>query len=170
MVIKTFFTADQHWGHNNIIRLQDRPFTTIEEMNECMINAWNKVVDVLDIVYHLGDMFFKTNQKFMNETLLRLNGQKRLIKGNHDKDKFIDKDWFQQHFIWIRDYWEIEHEGRLIVLSHYPFESWKNSYRGAWHLHGHCHGNLQKKENRLDIGVDSVGITPIEINNIKDLI
>lgn len=165
---KIYFTADHHWGHNNIIKLQDRPFTSIDEMNECMINAWNEAVDVLDEVYHLGDIFFKTNKRFMEETLIRLNGQKYLIKGNHDKQ--IEKPWFEKYFNWIKDYHEITYQDRLIVLCHYPFESWKNSYHGAWHLHGHCHGNLQKKKNRLDVGVDSVGIIPIEITQIKGLI
>ena len=77
-----FFTADTHFGHTNILKLCNRPFDSIEEMNEAMISNWNDRVKGTDTVYIVGDMFFRCEDA---ETVLkRLRGKKRLIVGNHD--------------------------------------------------------------------------------------
>ena len=167
---KVFFTADHHFGHKNIIGFTGRPFLSLDDMNEGMIKAWNLKVDVLDDVYHLGDFGVKISKVKLNEILVRLNGQKYLIKGNHDKDKYDDV--YKKHFIWTKFYHQLHAStnGRLIVLSHYPIESWNGMNRGAWHLHGHCHGKLKPKAGRLDVGVDVHAFLPIEVDKLKNLI
>ena len=80
-----YYTSDLHLCHENIIRLCNRPYKTIEEMNEDLINRWNKKVKPNDVVYVLGDFFFKQqDSKYVSSVLKRLNGEKILIKGNHD--------------------------------------------------------------------------------------
>jgi len=165
---KIFFTADHHFGHKNIIKLADRPFLSLDEMDETMITKWNLSVDVLDDVYHLGDFGFKTPKRKLNEILIRLNGQKYLIKGNHDKDKL--DGFYKEHFHWIKHYQDLDIDGKRIILFHYPIQSWGGMHRGAWHLHGHCHGKLTPKAGRLDVGVDAHKFKPIEINELKNLI
>lgn len=78
----TFFTSDQHFGHFNIIRLCSRPFGTVEEMDEALLSKWNAKVKADDIVYILGDLFFRAAK--IEPILKALNGRKHLIVGNHD--------------------------------------------------------------------------------------
>lgn len=57
-----YYTADQHFGHSNIIRFCERPFSTVEEMDEVLINNWNETVSDNDIVYILGDLVFRSDK------------------------------------------------------------------------------------------------------------
>ena len=81
--MKTFIVSDTHFNHKNIINLCNRPFSSVEEMNESIIKNWNSVVSKDDIVYHLGDFGFG-NKTVISNFVSRLNGRIRLIKGNHD--------------------------------------------------------------------------------------
>lgn len=78
----TFFTSDTHFGHANIIRLCNRPFEDVNEMNEKLIENWNKVVPENGTVFHLGDFAFG-GSGLWNKVLDQLNGQIYLIMGNH---------------------------------------------------------------------------------------
>ena len=77
-----YFTADTHFGHENVIRFCSRPFSCAAEMDEALIENWNSRVKGNDTVYVLGDMFFRSVN--FEEILKRLKGKKRLIVGNHD--------------------------------------------------------------------------------------
>lgn len=78
-----FYISDTHFDHKNIIAFDDRPFQTVEEMNSALIVNWNKAVSSSDVVYILGD-FHWGKAKEWPEILEQLNGQKELIRGNHD--------------------------------------------------------------------------------------
>ena len=99
MKTNIFFTADHHFGHANIIKFTERPFTSLEEMNEELIKRWNEKVSTKDEVYHLGDLSLG-NADFTKEVLDRLNGKIYLIKGNHDKSTLS----YPKRFEWIKDY------------------------------------------------------------------
>ena len=79
-----FFTSDLHLGHENCIRLCNRPFSSIEEMDETLIENWNRKITGKDTVYILGDLIYRS-QKPPEEYLRRLRGKKHLILGNHDR-------------------------------------------------------------------------------------
>ena len=79
-----FFTSDSHFCHSNIIKFCDRPFKDVEEMNEILIDNWNKTVGPNDIIYHLGDFCFAGSAEW-HSILGRLNGRIHLILGNHDE-------------------------------------------------------------------------------------
>ena len=81
--IKIFITSDNHFNHKNIIKYCDRPFDSVEEMNEAMIERWNETVSKDDVVLHLGD-FCKGNVWMIKQIRERLNGTIILIIGNHD--------------------------------------------------------------------------------------
>ena len=88
-----FLISDTNFGHSNILTFKNadgtlmRPgFEDVNDMDETIIHNWNKVVGAKDKVYHLGDVGFK-NFTVLSETLVRLNGEKVLIKGNHDNLK-----------------------------------------------------------------------------------
>lgn len=91
-----YFTADQHFGHANIIKHCNRPFGTVAEMDEYLLEQWNNCVDVNDTVSIIGDLFFR-NTVSADDYLHKLHGKKHLIKGNHDKD-WMKKTDLEKHF------------------------------------------------------------------------
>ena len=136
---KKFYISDWHYGHKNVLGFDNRPFTSIEQMNEELIRRWNSVVSDGDLVYILGDMFWCT-PKMATPVMEQLNGQKILVKGNHDRwhDSKFDK-----LFVKIDEYMEIEDEGRKLVLCHYPIPCFKNHFYGWIHLYGHVHNSFE---------------------------
>jgi calcineurin-like phosphoesterase family protein len=169
-----YFTADTHFGHTNIIKYCNRPFKTIEEHNEVLINNWNKVVKPNDIIYHLGDFCFKSNGPV--NYLKRLNGQIYFIWGNHDAQmhKYFNKygtSAFSRHVYFIGDMSEITIGDQDIILNHYSMRVWNKSHYGSWHLYGHSHGQLPDDPHSLslDVGVDCHNYTPISFEYITEL-
>lgn len=142
--MKTFFTSDLHFGHHNIIAFDGRPFDSIDEMDSELIRRWNAKVGKGDLVYILGDLIWKS----ANPTKLvrSLNGQKILIKGNHDQ-------WFhtvetKTLLSEIKDYDDIivildSGEIKRCILSHYPIHFYNGHYHGAIMLYGHVHRSLE---------------------------
>lgn len=136
--MKKFYIADWHYGHKNIIALDNRPFKNVDEMNAELIKRWNKAVSNEDAVYVLGDMFW-CDHKVAMEVLDKLNGSKILVRGNHDKRIYeLDKKFNQ-----VVDYAEIRDGDRHVVLSHYPIPCFKNHYYGWYHLYGHVHSSFE---------------------------
>lgn len=147
-----FFTADLHFGHQKIFK--ERGFTSIEEMDEKLIYNWNSLIDNKDEVYILGDFSFHKKRKTV-EIVKRLNGNKCLILGNHDKKNLNNE--IKSYFNWCKDYHEQKIDNEFVVMSHYPMLTWNKSHYGSFMLHGHSHGSLQanhKIAKRLDVGVD----------------
>ena len=150
---KVFFWADLHFCHRNVLRHQaaTRPFSDIKKMNEAYIDAWNSNVNNSDRIYILGDMFFTNDRIAMQRIIERLNGQKFLVIGNHDKKKTLDLDGF----VWKKDLVKISVYNQEIVLCHYAMRVWNKKHYGSWHLYGHSHGNLLEDDSlSFDVGVD----------------
>lgn len=172
--MNTFFTADHHFGHENIIKFCKRPFSSVEEMDNILIDNWNKVVNPEDTVYHLGDFTFADTDKF-SKYASRLLGKIYIIPGNHDWR------WIRQ----FRDplYSASDRSIKLcspimylygksyprggLTLCHYSMRTWRNSYHGSWHLYGHSHGTLPSYGKSLDVGVDAQGYTPISVDEVR---
>ena len=96
-----YFISDHHWGHKAVIRMSNRPFKDIFEMNQYMVNQWNDVVGEDDEVYYLGDFMYKMNPNtFVNHILNKLNGKIYLIIGNHDR-RYLKK--YTDRLEWIRE-------------------------------------------------------------------
>lgn len=137
-----YFTGDLHFGHENVLRFDGRPFSSVEEMDEELISRWNNKVGKGDIVYILGDMIWKSRTDDAATLLNRLNGQKILIKGNHDK--FLHNAKAKKALAGIKDYDDIpvtlkDGTVRRCILSHY-FKPFYNGHRyNAIHLHAHSH-------------------------------
>ncbi len=165
-----YFTADNHWYHNNILKYEtDRPYNSIEEMNEALIKNWNNKITNKDEIYILGDFSFGNKEQTIN-ILNRLNGQKYLIKGNHDK--VVKYPEVASKFAWVKDYYEIKKKqaGHRIILFHYPINSWNAKHHGSLHFYGHVHsykhrGGLQEK-NSYNVGVDVNNYEPISLEEI----
>lgn len=134
---KVFYIADLHFGHKNIIRYDNRPFKTIEEMDKALIERWNKAVTNEDTVFILGDISWYDEEKTV-EIFEQLNGTKILIKGNHDNIKRSSR--LAKCFSSIQDYEEFYYSKKLkVVMSHYPIPFWNGQFRDAVHLYGHIH-------------------------------
>lgn len=183
-----FFTGCTHFDHANIIPLAHRPFESVDEMNEVMVERWNSVVRPNDTVYHLGDFAYGRHHEWRK----RLNGNVQFVLGNHDDErefKFCDLQY--------RIYRNVRHEKKKFVLFHYPIEDWDGRWRGSIHLHAHTHGKELRRPsiprprdsdldfsgqersdalprnfppelkcNRFCVGVDSTDFTPISADQI----
>ena len=131
------YIADTHFGHANIIKFDERPFDSVEEMDEKLINNWNKKVKREDTTYILGDFCWDKEPKWI-EILNKLNGNKVLIRGNHDL-KQMSKE-LRDKFLYIKERCEIGDCGKKLILSHYPELAYKSSYNpSVFMLHGHVH-------------------------------
>ncbi len=164
--MKTYFSSDFHLDHKNIIDYDGRPFKSIEEMNETIIENHNAIVTDEDEFYFLGDFSFAEKDK-TKWFLQRLKGTKFFIKGNHDhKDS---RKLFNSHGIYLGEQAEVTINGQGIVLNHYSMRVWNKSHHGAWHLYGHSHGTLPDDPNSLsfDVGTMLHGYKPLEFEQVK---
>lgn len=162
-----WFTSDLHLGHRSVISMCERPFSSVEEMNETLIRNFNACVKQNDTVYILGDIAHRIPVETANWLISRLNGKKILCKGNHDKK------YEEQLFEGIYDFLQIKEKDVNISLMHYPMMSWPKSHHGSLHLHGHIHSkedyNLLQKNSgilRYDVGVEANGYYPVSIQQI----
>lgn len=159
--MKTWFTADLHLGHARIIELAHRPFGSVEEMDWVLIENWNSRVSRGDTTYVVGDFAFTDNDPY----LARLNGQKILVKGNHDHRNRIKKT---TRWSTIERMIEITLDDTPIVLCHYGLRVWNRSHYGALHFYGHSHGGLPGDSQSTDVGVDCWDFRPVSLAEIKE--
>lgn len=142
-----YYISDLHLFHENAIRFDQRPFTSIEQMHDTILKNWNDRVMNGDYVYILGDVSLRGKNEDLIALVARLKGRKVLIRGNHDD---VSDYRYQQLFTEICDYKEIyDSIGKDkygLILSHYPIFSWKNMGRGKILLYGHTH---ESEEDRF---------------------
>lgn len=156
-----YFTSDVHVGHANIIKYSNRPYSSVDEMNEQLIQNWNSIVTKEDDVWSLGDFSFMNFDKTIN-FIRRLNYRSfNMVLGNHCKDirnrqrAYLDSKLVNS----IQEYKEITVEGQHIVLFHYGCRVWNRVHRGSWLLYGHSHGTLPPYGKSVDVGVDAPFVT-----------
>jgi len=147
-----FLVSDTHFGHAGVCRFTRsdgvtklRPWDDPQEMDEAMVKAWNERVKPTDKVYHLGDVVI--NRKAMS-TLARLNGDKVLIRGNHD---IFRDDEYREYFRELRAY----HVMNGLILSHIPIHS-DSLGRFGCNIHGHLHANRVRKARGVDVRTGEV--------------
>ena len=167
------FTSDLHYYHKNICRYSGRPFSSVEEMNEALIDNHNKVVKPGDTVYNLGDISFGSYEDSKN-ILRRLNGNIHIVWGNHDKtlqanvSDLIKSDIIKsaQHYL------EINYNRQHFVLFHFAMRTWNRAHHGSIHTFGHSHNSLPPFGKSADVGVDSTVFTteyrPISVDEVME--
>ncbi len=143
---KIFFTSDLHIGHANAVLFDNRPFSSVEEMDAELIRRWNAKVGKGDTVYVLGDMIWKSRKEDAAEIIQSLNGKIVLILGNHDR--FLLNTPAKALFADIQDYADIpvnlkDGTRRRCILSHYFIPMYNGHRRTAIHLHGHSHTSAE---------------------------
>lgn len=168
----TFLTSDSHFGHQGIIEWLDRPFASVEAINDGMVALWNSVVTKRDTVWHLGD-FALGPRGTAGKHFRRLNGTKHLVRGNHDGDDVMSLPWEL-----VQDMASFKADAVRITLCHYPMVSWRgSSHNRDGHVasimcHGHIHGTV--RDSRLpwsdscllDVGVDMRAFAPIPVEAV----
>lgn len=136
----TRYISDLHFGHRNIIRYDNRPFSSVEEMDEAMTELWNETVSPEDTTYILGDICWNTDYESWKSTLSRLNGRKIVVKGNHDRHDYL-KRLVRDNVIESWDHQMVVNDGkRKVVLNHSPMPFFVNMHDPRYHhLYGHVH-------------------------------
>lgn len=137
-----YYIADLHFGHENVLAFDNRPFKDIEEHDKELINRWNHVVGYDDDVYVLGDISWYNATKTI-EIFEQLNGIKHLIIGNHD-GRLLKNRELRNLFVEITHYKKIQSDhDSAIILSHYPIPCFDQHLYGAYHLYGHVHNSFE---------------------------
>ncbi len=161
-----YLTSDTHFFHHNIIKYCNRPFESVEHMNEILIQNWNSVVKQGDIVYHLGDVAMGYQPEEFKKLWPRLNGRKRLIVGNHDDIKFLSSGGFFDKVMMWRVFMD-----QKLLLTHVPVQEDSIHERivqaGGCNIHGHTHDTGSPKGPYRSVCVELTNYTPV---NIEELI
>ncbi len=171
-----YFTADLHLGHTNILNLSNRPFPSIEEMDNVLINNWTKKVKGNDTIFILGDLICKSQEPEIY--LNKLKGKKVLIIGNHD-GSWLNKIDIDKHFIKTTMFLEQSLCNHLVTLCHYPMLEWRGSRKGidckklGYLIHGHIHNRCEQQyydffsmPHALNAGVDINNFEPVTFDEL----
>lgn len=177
----TFFIADMHFNHADIIKYCNRPFTDVLDQTEQLIANWNSVVDVEDEVWVLGDFFFFyvpdwTDQKKYYPNIERcnreldhcrhirslLNGKVNLIMGNHDTR--APEEYVESGFDFVSPYPIIFNS--FFILSHYPMQLSETT--PYFNLYGHVHNDARYRDTSTSkcVSVEKIRYKPISLNEI----
>lgn len=170
---KTHFSSDLHLGHKNILKYDNRPFSTIGEHDEVLVDNWNEVVDGEDDIYFLGDFCFG-RPEYAEKILQLLKGNKFFIWGNHDKHMV---PLYKKYGTYLGMSAIVKIDGQEITLNHFAQRVWNRSHHGAWHFYGHSHDNLEHEEwgKSMDVGVQSAyrlfgKYRPMAFEEIKNIL
>lgn len=165
--MNVFFTADCHLGHGpnregygGIIFHANRPFKTMQEMDEALIANWNADVKKGDHTWILGDFAWRNHRQYLH----RLNGKKFLVRGSHDK---MDGETLRL-FAEVHDGMERRLFNKTpFILTHCSMRVWEGSHYGSINLYGHSHGRLPEYNDKLqmDVGMDvwDYRVVPLEL-------
>lgn len=162
-----WFTSDLHFFHDRILEFHPKRKElfgdTVEKAKEAMIQLWNSRVNKKDTVYILGDLAFGEVED-KRKLFQRLNGNKVLILGNHDKIPDHLKCYFNhitqiKNITFKKTIHTYLHRDLKVVMCHFPMVAWEHCHKNSIMLHGHCHGKLDhynkdSKELRVDVGID----------------
>ncbi len=167
-----YFTSDIHENHKNIIKYSNRPYSSVEEMDEAIVKNWNDMVKPNDEIYHLGDFSFSRDHKHIADFIKRLNGKKHFIWGNHDEELKKTLIKYPNLATSADSYKELKIDKTLICLFHYGQRVWNKSHHGSIQLYGHSHGTLPPYGKSVDVGFDAKFITegyrPISLDEVFD--
>lgn len=175
LLMTTFFISDTHFGHKNIIKYCDRPFCSVDVMDQTMIRRWSTLVNDDDVVYFIGDFSFASQER-TREILGQLPGHKHLIMGNHDEPR-SKQFWLDAGFETVQDelHLFIPELARTVLLKHHPIYF---NHSGV-QFHGHVHNKygmdpvkryIMTEQIQVNMAVELWGYGPVSIEEIVKLI
>ena len=170
--------SDTHFNHEAILgfehdgKKRGDDFDTAQEMDERIIDNWNRVVMPGDHVYHLGDVLFGLDKdEWMNRHWSRLHGKKRLIVGNHDNIKSLARGgWFSKIELW-RQFREFG-----LVLTHVPIHESglynnrhgdKTDQKTFLNVHGHIHYQKSPTKHHKCVCVEQTNYAPVNLEDLR---
>ena len=176
--MQTWFTSDHHFGHKNIIGYCDRPFDSVEEMNEALVENWNRLVQSIDTVVYLGD--FSLKSAIMEQFAPRLNGRKILVAGNHNSCHPSNHSGHWKNVALYRKYFDEvvdEYEWQEFLLHHMPyyddedhrFPEYRPFNNGKILLHGHVHQRWITNGPQINVGVDVWDYMPVSEEQVRQI-
>jgi len=182
MKIKAFY-SDPHFGHVNIIKFTERPFENVDQMNEAMIQRYNETINPGDTVFWLGDCVFgQKKDDRLRSIMPRLNGEKILIVGNHDRS-LQKMTTFGFNLVMEECFMNIA--GVPCRLKHYPYEGgaapdvkFDDRYQdlrppkipGEVLIHGHTHSAMKFHQNMVHVGVDAWDCAPAPYEEVEAIV
>ena len=137
-----FYTADSHFGHANVIKHDQRPFSNVDEMDRILIQNWNSRVTNKDDVYIDGDLIFRSDKE-PEWYLKQLNGRKHFIIGNHD-DIILKSDKALSYFETVDKMMHVVDGKNHICICHFPIAEWNGFYKDHYHIYAHIHNNTNE--------------------------
>lgn len=154
-----YFIGDLHLDHKGILNFCRSHYSTVEDMNEGMIDLWNMDVKKKDITWVLGDVAFSPESL---KLLDRMNGEKRLIMGNHDiypiqeYAKYFSQIYGAYHY-------------KEFILTHVPVHTQNLEFRWQYNIHGHIHAPEQYSfDNRyINVNADAINCIPMSLEEIR---
>lgn len=165
-----YYIADTHFGHENVLRFDGRPFENVDEMDKFLIEAWNSRVTKNDDVYIIGDFVYRSTHP-VAWYCSKLHGHKHLILGNHDK--LTDED--RKHFVNIEKMMHITDEGNQICACHFPIAEWNGFYKGHYHIYAHIHNRknatyefMKTRERALNAGCMINNYMPVTFKELVE--
>jgi calcineurin-like phosphoesterase family protein len=175
-----YFISDTEFNHTNIIKYCNRPFKTVEEMDEKLIDNWNNIVESDDIVFHLGDFCYGNSIK-AQKYFSRLNGHINILANifHHDSSWMKTGEFFHSisglvillspiHVINVPNI-----PRKVIVLCHYPIYTWDRKHYLSWHLYGHTHDKSSDKfdygQLSMNVCADHINFTPVSLEEVTKI-
>lgn len=169
---ESYVIADLHFGHKGLLSFTNsdgspaRPFASLDEMAEAIIDNCNRVIRPQDKLYILGDIAFSDKSL---ELVRRINGHKRAVLGNHDQS-----DARRYADIFKRVYGAKVLDG--LLLTHIPVHPSALTRRSMQvNVHGHLHSEVVMRgqaprfvdSRYVCVSVEQTGYAPISIDQIR---
>ena len=182
-----FFTSDWHIGHENIIKFCDRPFASVKDMNQSILNTMNRAAGPEDELWILGDLAMGNWDYSMSLVKQLIAGRIVLVPGNHDKCHPMHKksEQYKERYASARmevapTHVSLYMESHLVEVSHFPyggdsghvdrFVDWRLKDEGSWLVCGHVHEKWRQMGRQINVGVDAWGGNPVSEDTIKQMI
>ena len=165
------YTAELHFGHANVIKHDQRPFSNIDEMDRILIQNWNNRATNRDKIYIDGDLIFKSDKE-PEWYLKQLNGKKYLIVGNHD-NCILSNNKALSYFEDVDKMMYVKDNGRHIQICHFPIAEWNGFFKEHYHIYAHIHNNtndvynfMKKYEKALNAGCMINNYMPVTLDEL----
>jgi|APHM01.1.fsa_nt_gi Predicted phosphoesterase or phosphohydrolase len=161
-----YVLSDTHFDHENIIEYCDRPFRSVDEMNEQLVANWNGIVGEHDEVIFVGDLTIAGTAEAFLEWVTRLNGTISFVLGDHDHEVLTTLD-----DVAIFEHLQFEYQGHEFYCIHDPEDAPRNW--AGWLIHGHHHNNwpdkypfVNPRGNLVNVSVELLGYAPLRLERL----
>jgi len=165
---RTYLFGDPHFDHTNIIKYCNRPFKSVEEMNEVILRNWHRTIRSTDLVFFLGDMAFGRGSRKPRWWLSQLTGRIVYLKGSHDQGIRPAATGLNALKVALTQIVEFSNSKRVLLVHDTVNVPW--TWLG-WVIHGHNHNNrplVDVHSQHVNVSADVLNYTPISFSELFD--